>query len=280
VPFGAATSLSFAGGVAKVSSGRNGVMKLYAAENAQITVSDHASLDNGAGLPVTVGVGSLAAFSVTTPGTQTAGTPFNLTIAAKDEYGNGLSGSQAMSFSGANSSPSEKAPSYPATVTFTNGTGTASVTLYAADSTTSVTATRGSVNAGTGNFAVNAGAAAKLAWSGASSSYFFAEEEGLCLFTCTWSGIGKNHTWSAKVSVTDASGNVVSNVGGGHVITWAPAPSGGGNVTPSSLTLPSTGTATTSSSVVYTSPNNNGWSTDTFTAHTSGYGDATVLLKR
>jgi hypothetical protein len=275
--FGTSETITFASGIAKVSGSGNGVMKLYAAETAKLTVTETATGISGSPLSVTV---ENAPFSITVanPGTQTAGTPFNLNITAKDTYGNLAGGALSLTFSGPESSPSEKAPSYPSTVSFTAGAGTASVTLYDAGSPT-ITVARGSTNGKTGSFTVNAGSASKLAWSGASSSFFFAEEEGLCLFTCTWSGIGKNHTWSAKVSVTDASGNVVSNIGSGHTVTWTGGPSVG-TILPSSLTLPSSGSATTSSSVTYTSPNNNGWSSDTFAAHTSGYGDATVLLKK
>jgi hypothetical protein len=275
VNFGTATTIAFSSGVAKVSGSNNGVMKLYAAETTKVTVSD-GTLDNGSGLSLTVSAGTLT-ISVTNPGTQTAGTAFNLAISAKDSFGNALSGAQALTFSGPASSPSEKAPSYPSSVTFTGGLGTASITLYKAGSTTSVTVTQGSSNGSSGTFTVNAGAAARLAWSSVGSSS--GEEEGLCLFTCTWSGLGRNHTLSAKVSVTDASGNIVSGIGSGHTVTWTGGPSAG-SLTPSSLALPSSGAATTTSSLTYTSSNSNFWSTDTFTAHSSPYTDATILLKK
>jgi hypothetical protein len=275
VAFGSPTTISFTSGEATVQSGsRNGAMKLYAAETAKITVSD-GTFTNGSGLSVTVGAGPLT-ISVANPGTQIAGTAFNLAITAKDSFGNGASGALALSFSGGENSASEKAPSYPSSVAFTAGAGAGAVALSKASPTTDIAVSQGSANGSTGNFAVNAGAAAKLAWSGAVGS---GQEEGLCLFTCTWSGIGKNHTWSAKVSVTDANGNVVSNIGSGHTVTWTGGPSVG-SVAPSSLALPSSGTATTSSAVTYTSPGNNGWSSDTFTAHSSPYTDATALLKR
>jgi hypothetical protein len=275
VNFGTATTIGFSSGVAKVSGSNNGAMKLYAAETTKVTVSD-GTLNNGSGLSLTVSAGTLA-ISVTNPGTQTAGTAFNLAISAKDSFGNALSGVQALTFSGPASSPSEKAPSYPSSVTFTGGLGTASITLYKASSTTSVTVTQGSSNGSSGTFTVNAGTAAKLAWSSVSSSS--GEEEGLCLFSCTWSGLGRNHTLSAKVSVTDASGNIVSGIGSGHTVTWTGGPSAG-SLTPSSLALPSSGAATTTSSLSYTSSNSNFWSTDTFTAHSSPYTDATILLKK
>jgi hypothetical protein len=276
--FGAATSIAFTSGVAKETfAGRNGVMRLYSAETAQIAVTD-GTLKTESPLAITVGVGSLTTFSVTTPATQTAGTAFNLTISAKDTYGNGLTGAQTIAFSGVSSSPSGEAPKYPATVNFGAGTGTASVTLFTADSTTSLTVKSGSSSATTSSFIVNPAAAAKLAWSGASSS--FGAAEGLCLFTCTWNTIGRAHTWSAKLSVTDANGNVVSNLGSGHTVTWTSGPAQGSVSPVGGLSLPSSGAATTSSSVTYTSSNSNSWSTDAFTAHSTGYGDATVNFKK
>ncbi|HTA37095.1 MAG TPA: hypothetical protein VK761_10295, partial [Solirubrobacteraceae bacterium] len=272
--FGTPTTISFSAGVAKVTGSNNGVIKLYAAETAKVAVTDAADGIAGA-LTLIVSPGTLT-ISVTNPGTQTAGTAFNLAISAKDGFGNALSGAQTLSFSGPAASPSEKAPSYPSSVTFSAGLGTASITLYKA-STTNITVAQGSANASSGNFTVNPGSAAKLAWTSVTSTS--GEEEGLCLFACTWSGLGRSHTWSAKVSVTDASGNVVSNVGSGHTVSWTGGPSVG-SVSPSSLSLPSTGAATTSTSVTYTSANSNFWSSDTFTAHTSAYSDATVLLKK
>jgi hypothetical protein len=275
VNFGAPTQIGFTNGVAKVSSSSNGVMKLYTAETAKVTVSD-GTINNGTGLTLVVGPGAVT-ISVANPGAQTAGTAFNLSISAKDSFGNALSGAQALTFSGPASSPSEKAPSYPGSVAFSGGLGTASITLYGASTTTNVTVSQGSAKGSSGNFTVSAGAAAKLAWSSAASAT--GEAEDLCLFTCTWLSIGRNHTWSAKVGVTDANGNVVSNIGSGHTVTWTGGPSVG-SLAPSSLSLPATGAATTSSAVTYTSPFSNSWPSDTFTAHSSPYGDATVLFKK
>ena len=79
------------------------------------------------------------------PGTQTAGTAFNVTITAIDAYGNtatGYAGAKAVTFSGPANSPNGHAPTYPASVTFAAGVGTASVTLFDAQTTT-LTATPG-----------------------------------------------------------------------------------------------------------------------------------------
>jgi hypothetical protein len=98
------------------------------------------------------------AASTTTP---TAGTAFTVTITAKDCSGatdTTYSGSQAVTFSGPSTSPSGKAPSFPATVTFTNGVGTATVTLYAVQTTT-VTATAGALTGTTASLQVGLAAA-------------------------------------------------------------------------------------------------------------------------
>jgi hypothetical protein len=55
VAFGSATSINFTNGTASVSGSSNGVMRLYKAETAAITVSD-GSANNGTGLSVTVAI--------------------------------------------------------------------------------------------------------------------------------------------------------------------------------------------------------------------------------
>ena len=79
------------------------------------------------------------AFTVANPGTQTAGTAFSETITAADPYGNtasGYTGNQTLTFSGPANSPNGKSPTYPGSVNFTNGVGTATITLYDAQTTT------------------------------------------------------------------------------------------------------------------------------------------------
>jgi hypothetical protein len=251
---------------------------LYDVQTTTLTATIGSASGTSAGF--TVKAAATGTFSVSTPSAQVAGTPFNVTLTATDTFGNplGLEGTQTIAFTGPATSPSGKAPAYPASVSFTAGTGTATVTLYSAAGSVALTATQGSLKGSSGNFTVAAATAAQLAWTNI-SQLSTGEEEGLCLFTCTWSGIGRSHTWKANVSVTDGYGNVVSNVGAGHTISWTPAPAAG-SVSPSSLTLPSTGAATTTSQVTYTSPNSNSWTTDTLTAHSAGFADATVLFKK
>ena len=109
--------------------------------------------------------GPLDHFTVSNPGTQTAGSPFDVTVTALDAYGNAANGwtstDGCVVFSGAFNSPppSETSPDYPdggecshptpASSSFDpSGEATASVTLYRAttfhtapDTTTTCTVT-------------------------------------------------------------------------------------------------------------------------------------------
>jgi alpha-tubulin suppressor-like RCC1 family protein len=159
ISFGTVTAISFTNGVAAVSAGANGVMRLYKAETASITVAEGGSYTSNA-LSVTVGAGALNSFAIPTPLAQTAGTPFSVSLTAKDAYGNtvtGYTGPKSVVFSGPTKSPGGNVPSYPGSVSFTNGVGSANVTLYNAVSST-ITATESGKSGSTGAFDVNAAA--------------------------------------------------------------------------------------------------------------------------
>jgi hypothetical protein len=156
--FATPTTVSFTNGVATVSGASNGAMTLYKAETAKITVTD-GTVSNGGGVSVTVSPGSASGFSLSTPATQTAGTAFSETITAIDAYGNtatSYTGPKTLVFSGPSSSPGGEAPKYPASVTFSSGIGSASITLFDADEGTTLTATQGSISGSSGAFTVNA----------------------------------------------------------------------------------------------------------------------------
>ncbi len=162
--FGEATEITFTEGKATVASSKNGVMKLYNAETAAIVVEE-GSLNNGAGLAVTVKAGATKKLSLPAPSEQEAGAAFDVTLSATDEWGNlttSYTGPKTLTWSGPASSPSGQAPSYPATVTFTAGVGTASaITLYDAQNTT-LKAKEGTIQSTSGAFTVKAGPAASL----------------------------------------------------------------------------------------------------------------------
>ncbi len=144
------SSVSFTGGVGTAS------ITLYDAQSTSLTATQ-TGLTGSTG-PFTVTSGSAATLSIpTTPGTQTAGTSFGVTIGATDAYSNPYSGSLAETFSGPVSSPApaSKAPSYPASLTFTNGSATAPIILYNAQPTTLIVAASGATSGNSGTFAVN-----------------------------------------------------------------------------------------------------------------------------
>ena len=141
-----ASTITFANGVGTAS------ITLYKAGSTTLTASQNAI--TGAAT-FNVASGAFATMSLANPGTQTAGVAFNVTITGTDAFSNPISGVVTPTFSGPANSPNGTAPSYPGSVTFTNGTATASITLYDAQSATLKVAS-GAVNAST-TFTVNAG---------------------------------------------------------------------------------------------------------------------------
>ena len=113
----------------------------------------------------TINVGPLASYALSTPASSpTAGTSFTETITAQDAGGNtvtSVTGATCLIFNGPDNSPTGVAPLYPAqgtcpsgsAVTFTNGVGTASITLYDAE-TTALTATSGFITGSSNSFNV------------------------------------------------------------------------------------------------------------------------------
>ncbi|MFA4987368.1 MAG: hypothetical protein WC712_12340, partial [Candidatus Brocadiia bacterium] len=103
----------------------------------------------------TIANSTLNNFNITTPGAQTAGGAFTITVVPRDAYNNPiLSSTFAVSVTGAATSAGGFAPILP-TLLNSNGAGTAtpSFTLYNAASTT-ITFTSGAVTGSTGAFAV------------------------------------------------------------------------------------------------------------------------------
>ena len=202
------TTVSFTNGVSTTALSAT----LYAAGANTLTVSSTLPTVSGSNT-ITVNVAAASTFTVPTPGAQTAGTAFNETITAKDAYGNvatGYTGSQSVVFTGPANSPSGTAPTYPATVNFASGVGTASITLVDAQSTT-LTATQGSITGTSGSFTV----------SPAAASTFTVPTPG-----AQTAGTAFNETITAK----DAYGNVATGYTGNQSITFTgPANSPGSN---------------------------------------------------
>ena len=166
--FGEETEITFSEGKATVSSAMNGVMKLYGAETAEVVVSE-GSLNNGAGLAVTVKAAATKKLAISALSEQTAATAITVTLTATDEYGNpttSYAGKKTLTWSGPANSPSGHAPEYPAgatSVTFTSGVGTATaIKLYDAAPTTLTVNEGSSVEGTSGVFTVKAAATKKV----------------------------------------------------------------------------------------------------------------------
>ncbi|MEA2217342.1 MAG: hypothetical protein QOK19_2903 [Solirubrobacteraceae bacterium] len=265
------SSVSFTSGVATASP-----VILYNAGSTTLTATQGTITGTSAGFTVKASV--TGSFTVSNPGAQTAGTAFAVTLTAgPDAYGNAVApeGAQTITFSGPEASPSEKAPSYPASVTFTGNSATVSVTLFDAATAVTLSATQGTAKGTSTSFAVNAGAAARLAWENVTGNG--SQESATCLFTCTWSGLGSGKKWNAKVGVTDVNGNLLTNLGGSHVVELSKTLSGSA-LSASTLTVSATNEAVTSTEA-YTSATGS-WTSDTLTAKSSGYTEAIATLKK
>jgi hypothetical protein len=219
IKFGQASAIKFVEGKAVVSGAANGVMRLYKAGEAHITVSE-GTINNGAGLAVSVRPGAALAFklSSTTPAEPEAGQALSTTLTALDAYGNtatsygGAAGeAKTLTYNGPESSASGKAPEYPSsatTVTFKEGVGTATgIRLYKAASTT-LTAKEGTKE-GSVRFTVKPASAASL------RLYFNPAE--------ATAGVGDELT----IKALDAYENVATSyANGSHVLTLAGALAG------------------------------------------------------
>ncbi len=198
------TAISFTEGKASVSGSTNGVLKLYDAQGTALKATE-GTIEGTSGTLV-VKAASADGFGVPTPSEQTAGTAFNVKLTATDEWGNtatSYAGKQKLVWSGPSSSPTGKAPSYPATVTFTAGVGTAaSIKLYGAQSTT-LTASEGAIEGTSGVFTVNAAATTKKFIVQTPS-----EPEA---------GVAFNVTLTA----TDEWGNKTAGYAGGKTLGWS-----------------------------------------------------------
>jgi hypothetical protein len=296
VKLGTATLIGFNEGVATVSGAKNGAMTLVKAGSTSITVSD-GSISNGSGLAVTVGSGTatnLALAAQTT--TPLAGETDNLTITAKDAYGNisaSYTGTHNLTFGPAADSPSGAQAAVAnfaggtnpfgtsTQIGFTNGVATASgakngvMTLVKAGAT-SITVSDGSISNGSGlAVTVSPGAAARIGWTHATLSKGVLSS--LCLFTCSGTEMSSTGILKANVSVTDGSGNTVSNLGSGHTVSVTAA---SGTITGGTLTIAASGAAESTTQFTYTS--NKGGSV-ALTAATAGgtvYTSATATMMR
>jgi hypothetical protein len=169
-------------------------------------------------------------------GTKTAGTAFNVTLTATTNgttTNAAYTGSKVITFSGPSNSPSGSAPTYPVSVTFASGLGTASVTLKDAE-TVSLAATDGTISGST-PVTVAAGAATQLQFSSSSVD-------------CSGGtvAVGNGGSWTTKVTAYDALMNPKSGTARTVNLTRSPAQ---GAWVPTSLGILAANAETTSSSV-------------------------------
>lgn len=179
-------------------------------------------------------------FVVTTAGgTKTAGTAFTVNITATT---NGVTtdtayaGVKTLTFSGPGNAPSGAAPTYPASVTFAAGVGTASVTLRRAE-TVSLAVTDGT-RTGSVSVTVVAGAANRLGWSSSTPS---------CAAGTITVGVGG--TFTTKVTAYDTFLNPKT---GARTVTVSRSPALG-TLSLTSLPIAAANSETTSSTT-YTRP--------------------------
>lgn len=184
---------------------------------------------------------------------ETAGTAFNVTITATLPGGGtdtSFNGAQSVVFSGPANGPNGTTPVYPATVTFTNGVGTAlGVKLYKAGATT-LTATLSAITGTSASFTVKAGAASAFTFTNCSAN------GGAVTDPCAASiSTGKSPGYATlHVSVLDAWGNTATVTGSTLTVTFSNTPAG-------KFTLTGTATiavgASESSAVTATNQGNN-----------------------
>ena len=210
-----ATSVTFTEGVGTATA-----IKLYDAQAPTLKVKEGAI--EGASVAFTVKAAAAASFSLPTPAEKEAGATISETVTALDAWHNtakSYAGAKTLLWSGPASSPSGQAPSYPATVTFTTGAGTASIKLYDAQSTT-LKATEGTIEGLTGSFTVKVATTKKLTVPAPS------EREA---------GVAFNVTLTA----TDEWGNLTTSYAGTRTLAFsepASSPSGQAPEYPASAT--------------------------------------------
>jgi hypothetical protein len=255
--FGTATAITFSAGVATVASSKNGVMTLYKAESANISVSDGSI---SAETPVAVTVSPLAAAKLALTAASTTPTVSeidNLTVSAQDTYGNVVptyTGSHSLTYSGASASPTGVNPtvsdSSAADVVFGNATATdfsagvaavsgsknGSMKLYKSGST-SLSVTDGTLSTSTPLIVtVAAAAAVKFAFSASATSL---EAGGSSNLTTT---------------ALDTYGNTATSYTGSHNLTFSGALASPNTTAPTVAN--SSGTATafgTATAITFTS---------------------------
>lgn len=151
------TTVNFTDGVST-----NAGATLVKAETVKLTATQGST--TGQSDDIVVGSAEKSYFSVATPGTAVAGTPFSPQITAYDSYGNidtNYSGAHVLTFETPGDSPNGTAPLYPGSVLFTQGVASPSVTLFKREVTT-LKVSEGPLEGVSGQTSVGAAAAASM----------------------------------------------------------------------------------------------------------------------
>jgi hypothetical protein len=221
INFGTATTITFINGVATVSGPANGVMKLYKAEAASITVTD-GTIDNGSGTAVTVAPAVVDHFVLGAPSPSgKAGQQSSVSVAAFDQYGNATADGVAGASLTHNLNGSSTGCSGPCTVQTnlgsfdSNGAATATFTAYRAESgrTLTVTATN-SATGSTAPFTVIPDAPATLSLSAASTTPTAGDADNLTITALDVYG---------NIAAPDISAGYAGYADGSHNLTFGGA---------------------------------------------------------
>ena len=288
VAIGTATPTTFTAGIATVSGEANGQLTLYKAAAASVKVTEGSI--SSATVTITASPATAASLKLTAASSSaTAGTNDNLTTTALDAYGNtatGYTGSKNIIFAGAEVSPSLTAATVyngsgtavnvgtATALTFTAGVATPSTNKNGAlkparSGAATVTATDGTISTTTGvALTVAAGTPTRYAWASPTSSA--GTRANPCLFTCAVTTLGNSGTFTAKVAVTDALGNVVSNLGTANSVSIVATGTTGSNISTTPLTIATTGLAESTATFTYTAPASGAYSNTITAAKSSG----------
>ena len=204
-------SITFSSGVAAAS------VTAYDVQTTTLTATQGSATGTSTSITVAAGAGHQIAATATS--SQTAGVAFTVSLAAKDAWGNAatsVSGTKSVSFTGPSSSPNSTQPTYPATVSFSSGTATASVTLTDAQTTTlTVSDTPDSmVGVPSGNIVVAPASASSL---------------GVATPAAPTAGVA----FAETVTALDAYGNTATTYTGSKTVTFTGPSSSPGGTAPS-----------------------------------------------
>ncbi len=253
----------------------------------------------------TVTAGPAVAFTIVVDDTTpTAGASGNdITVTAVDAGGStatGYTGTKSLTFAGAGAGPgSGTLPTVVnssgtaigfgsvTSISFTNGvsstSGSTGMLVLRKAETASITVTDGTLSTSSPlAVTVSAGSALKLGWT--STTLSSGTPGSPCMFACTVTGMSDLGTFTARISVTDTDGNIVSNLGGGSKTISLSRTSGSGTFQPgsgttASLTVPSSGTATSSATFTFRGASGGSWTTG-FQATNGSYTTATGTLSK